>query len=92
MEALLRTTENGQEEVLTGLGWQVVVHGDSELAPDHIPIVDLADMYHKEIRRRKAVARAICDACANSGFLYAKNHGLPDDEIAMDFSEAKLFS
>jgi hypothetical protein len=91
MEGLLRTTDDGQEEIRTGLGWRKIVPKESQSAINQIPIIDLSDMYHEDINKRRVVAKAICNACINSGFFYASNHGLPDDEVATTFSDAKRF-
>ncbi|KAH8893578.1 oxidoreductase-like protein [Thozetella sp. PMI_491] len=90
METLRRTRPDGTEEIRTGLGWRAVALQDKDSLLE-IPIVDLADMYHEDINKRKVVAKAMCDACINFGFFYAKNHGLPDDEVARVFADAKRF-
>lgn len=86
-----RRRVNGQEQVRTGLGWRAVVPGNDDVSKDQLPIVDLSNMYHADIEKRRAVAEKICDACINFGFFYASNYGIPDHDISRIFSEAKRF-
>jgi isopenicillin N synthase-like dioxygenase len=91
MAQFWRRQVDGQEQVRTGLGWRAIVPGDGEPAIDQLPIVDLSDMYHEDIEKRRAVAERICDACINFGFFYASNNGVSELDISKVFSEAKRF-
>ncbi|KAL2842722.1 hypothetical protein BJY01DRAFT_248987 [Aspergillus pseudoustus] len=56
-----------------------------------IPVVDLSNMGSPSIEERKAVAKAICDACTKVGFFYIKNHGVPQELVDGAFVEARRF-
>ncbi|KEF60175.1 uncharacterized protein A1O9_05025 [Exophiala aquamarina CBS 119918] len=86
-----RRQVDGKEQVRTGLGWRAVVPGSNEPVKDQLPIVDLSDMCHQDIDKRRAVAKKICDACIEFGFFYASKYGIPDQDIFQIFSEAKRF-
>jgi len=54
----------------------------SELDPfEGIPIIDLQNVSSTDPDIRRALAEAIRDACMNVGFLYVKNHGIPEETI-----------
>lgn len=54
--------------------------------PSEIPIIDVADVYSEDVTKRKAVAEQVRAAAMNTGFFYAKNHGLSEDMIAHTYS------
>jgi len=58
---------------------------------DHIPVIDLATISSKDPADRKALADAIKNACINVGFLYVKNHGIPEEYAENALSSAKEF-
>ncbi|KAH8082436.1 hypothetical protein BXZ70DRAFT_1012288 [Cristinia sonorae] len=66
---------------------------NADTAFEHIPIIDLKDISSSDPASRKALADAVRDACINVGFLYVKNHGIPDTVINDALSASKrLFS
>ncbi|KAI0329030.1 Clavaminate synthase-like protein [Cubamyces sp. BRFM 1775] len=56
-----------------------------------IPIIDLKDIDNPNPEARKALGSAVKDACINVGFLYVKNHGIPEDKIERAYSASKDF-
>ncbi|KAI9029181.1 putative iron/ascorbate oxidoreductase [Hyaloraphidium curvatum] len=56
-----------------------------------IPIVDIAGLDSPDPDKRMAVAREIDRACRRVGFLYVKNHGVPEAAINAAFAASKLF-
>ncbi|KAI0072208.1 Clavaminate synthase-like protein [Panus rudis PR-1116 ss-1] len=64
---------------------------DAETNFSHIPIIDLQDITSSDPARRKALARAVRDACINVGFLYVKNHNIPETIIEDALSASKEF-
>lgn len=58
---------------------------------DSIPVIDIAGMYSPDPLERLAVARAVGEACRNVGFLYIRNHHIPDSQISEVFRVADAF-
>ncbi|KAK7689938.1 hypothetical protein QCA50_006578 [Cerrena zonata] len=56
-----------------------------------IPIIDLTDLSNSDPARRRALADTIRDACINVGFLYVKNHGIPESLIDGALNASKEF-
>jgi isopenicillin N synthase-like dioxygenase len=56
-----------------------------------IPLIDLADSFSSDIEKRKAVAWEIHKTCRDTGFFYAKNHGVPGAVTAGQLQLAKEF-
>ncbi|KAH9891881.1 Clavaminate synthase-like protein [Cubamyces lactineus] len=56
-----------------------------------IPIIDLKDLDSPRPEARKALGSAVKDACMNVGFLYVKNHGIPEETIQKAYSASKEF-
>ncbi|KAJ3011863.1 hypothetical protein NUW54_g2042 [Trametes sanguinea] len=52
---------------------------------------DLKDIDNRDPEVRKALAKAVRDACINVGFLYVKNHGIPEGTIENALSASKEF-
>ena len=49
---------------------------------DQIPLIDFQPFLAGKRGDRLAVARQVRDACETIGFLYLRNHGVPDSKIA----------
>ncbi|EXJ71524.1 uncharacterized protein A1O5_05332 [Cladophialophora psammophila CBS 110553] len=73
------------------------VTGPSQSDANDIPIVDLspftspslsADTSHEA---RLKAAQKLVRACRDVGFVYVKNHGVPEDELAKAFALSKRF-
>ncbi|KAI0060472.1 Clavaminate synthase-like protein [Artomyces pyxidatus] len=47
-----------------------------------IPIIDLKDIANPDPSVKRALANQVRDACINVGFLYVKNHGIPEQAIS----------
>ncbi|CEJ92916.1 hypothetical protein VHEMI08543 [[Torrubiella] hemipterigena] len=45
-----------------------------------IPVIDVADIFHPDESKRRAVADEVKTAAVNTGFFYIKNHGV-DEEV-----------
>ncbi|KAJ8487237.1 hypothetical protein ONZ51_g4303 [Trametes cubensis] len=56
-----------------------------------IPIIDLQDIDNPHAEAREALGRAVKDACIHVGFLYVKNHGIPEETIERAYSASKEF-
>ncbi|KAI0671179.1 Clavaminate synthase-like protein [Trametes maxima] len=46
-----------------------------------IPIIDLKNIDSRDSEIRRNLGKAVRDACINVGFLYVKNHGIPESTI-----------
>lgn len=58
---------------------------------DKIPIIDVGGMFSDDISERKKVGLLICEAAEKVGFMYFKNHHVPQETLDMIFNEAKRF-
>ncbi|EGN97900.1 hypothetical protein SERLA73DRAFT_74151 [Serpula lacrymans var. lacrymans S7.3] len=58
---------------------------------DRIPIVDLEGLSSTSPQVRSELAHQVRDACVNVGFLYVKNHGIPEDYIQNALDAMKRF-
>lgn len=56
-----------------------------------VPVLDLRDLRSTDPSVRQALAQEIADACGRVGFFYAKNHGIPEEEIDLIFRTAEDF-
>jgi isopenicillin N synthase-like dioxygenase len=56
-----------------------------------VPVIDLADIQSTDSEKYRALAQQVADACARVGFLYIKNHGIPEEEIAHIFKTSEDF-
>jgi isopenicillin N synthase-like dioxygenase len=56
-----------------------------------IPLIDLAPLQDGTERSRQKVAAEICDACERVGFLYVRNHGVPEQTGREIFSASAEF-
>ncbi|KAL4249350.1 iron/ascorbate-dependent oxidoreductase family protein [Abortiporus biennis] len=63
----------------------------ADTAFDHIPFIDLQEVDNPDPATRKALADAVRNACINVGFLYVKNHGIPEDTINKALEASKKF-
>jgi isopenicillin N synthase-like dioxygenase len=91
MSAVTRINAEGQQEVRTGLGWRKVLSACGSEAISGLPIIDISDMAHPDLERRKAVAKTIHDAAVSSGFFYIRNHSVPPEVTKTIFQESKRF-
>ncbi|KIP03983.1 hypothetical protein PHLGIDRAFT_213895 [Phlebiopsis gigantea 11061_1 CR5-6] len=64
---------------------------NAETAFSHIPIIDLSDIDSCDPVTRRALANSIRDVCINVGFLYVKNHGIPDNTVNSALAASKEF-
>ncbi|KAI0770719.1 Clavaminate synthase-like protein [Fomes fomentarius] len=66
---------------------------DAELgeAFKHIPIIDLKDVESTDPEVRKALGEKVRDVCINVGFLYVKNHGIPEETTNKALAASKDF-
>jgi isopenicillin N synthase-like dioxygenase len=58
---------------------------------DSVPIIDFVGMLGDDPAEKAKVAATLRDACANIGFFYITNHGIPQPLIASMFAEAERF-
>lgn len=82
------------ELIHTGVGWRKVATSEASAetkASFTIPVIDLSDLGHSDIERRRDVAAQIYEACANVGFFYISNHGVSEELTTTAFSEAARF-
>ncbi len=56
-----------------------------------IPLVDFAPFLHGSPSGKQAVADQVRDACETIGFLYLRNHGVPESSIAATLAAARRF-
>lgn len=59
----------------------------------NIPIIDLAAFLNQEstVEKRLKVAQDLVSACRHVGFVYIKNHGVPEDQLEQAFAISKKF-
>jgi isopenicillin N synthase-like dioxygenase len=62
-----------------------------KLAFSDVPVVDLAPAWSGDAGRRRALAEEIAEVCGRIGFMYIKNHGIADGDIAAIFQTAADF-
>lgn len=56
-----------------------------------IPVIDFLPFLNDEPEGKQAVAQAIYRACHEVGFMYLKNHGIPQAAIAQAFEQTQQF-
>ena len=56
-----------------------------------VPVVDLTNLRSSDEQARRALAQEVADACGRVGFFYARNHGIPEEEIDLIFRTAEDF-
>ncbi len=56
-----------------------------------IPVIDFSPFLSNEPDGKQAVAQAIYRACHEVGFMYLKNHGVPQGAIAQAFEQTQHF-
>ncbi len=54
-------------------------------------MIDFGAFLHGDPTAKKAVAEQIAEAFKSSGFLYLQNHGVPEDQVSLAFSESARF-
>ncbi|EXJ76946.1 hypothetical protein A1O3_10103 [Capronia epimyces CBS 606.96] len=91
MADIIRTRPDGHQEVRTGLGWRRVQSESEASSETTLPIIDLGDMAHPDINRRRELARTVCDAAIKCGFFYIRNHGVAATSVASILHETKRF-
>jgi len=62
-----------------------------KLAFTDVPEIDLAPVWSDDPAARRAVAEQIAEVCGRVGFMYIKNHGLSEGDIAGIFKTAEDF-
>ncbi|MBV8836172.1 MAG: isopenicillin N synthase family oxygenase [Alphaproteobacteria bacterium] len=60
-------------------------------APDRIPLIDFAPFLSGGTKERRAVARAVAEACESIGFLYLQNHGIAPATLDGMFEAARYY-
>jgi isopenicillin N synthase-like dioxygenase len=58
---------------------------------DTVPVIDFAGMLGDDPKAKAAVAARLRDACANVGFFYLANHGIPQTLVDAMFAECPRF-
>lgn len=56
-----------------------------------IPVIDFSPFVENDLVGKGQVAEAIYHACHNVGFLYLKNHGIPQASIDQAFAQSQQF-
>ncbi|KAH9932763.1 Clavaminate synthase-like protein [Epithele typhae] len=70
---------------------RVANDADSASAFQHIPIIDLRDIDSSDPDVRRALSDEVRNTCINVGFLYVKNHGIPEETIHQTFEAMKEY-
>lgn len=65
----------------------------TDLTHTSIPIIDLASFLKQDstAELRLETARELVSACRNVGFVYIKNHGIPQSQLEQAFAFSKAF-
>lgn len=58
---------------------------------DEIPVIDLAGFDGGSVKKRKAIADAVAQACSTVGFLYVEGHGLSEQLVEDTFDQTRRF-
>lgn len=61
------------------------------IAFHEIPIVDISPMFRADRAGRMAVAKELRRACSEVGFMYIKNHGVPEERMINARAQMKEF-
>ncbi|KAJ3558398.1 hypothetical protein NM688_g949 [Phlebia brevispora] len=69
----------------------IAVANEVEKGFNEIPIIDLSHIDDPDPAAKAALVASIRDACINVGFLYVKNHGIPQEVIDGALGAAKDF-
>jgi isopenicillin N synthase-like dioxygenase len=64
---------------------------DAQSDFDSVPVIDFGGMLSSDPAEKAKVAAALRDACANVGFFYIKNHGIPQTLVDSMFAQAERF-
>jgi isopenicillin N synthase-like dioxygenase len=64
---------------------------DFEAAARLIPVIDYGPCFAGVPSALEEVAARVAHACANVGFFYALNHGVPDELIDRAFAASRRF-
>ena len=56
-----------------------------------LPVIDMAPLFGRDARLRRDVAREIAGACRDTGFFYAKGHGISPELIAQLYAASQRF-
>lgn len=56
----------------------------------NIPVVSFAPFFSGSREDQHAVAQKVYDAFSTVGFIYLKDHGIPQDEVDAIFEEVSL--
>ncbi|ETI21322.1 hypothetical protein G647_07668 [Cladophialophora carrionii CBS 160.54] len=56
-----------------------------------MPLIDFGTFLHGDATAKKTTAEQISHAFKTSGFLYLQNHGIPEDQVKLAFSESADF-
>ncbi|MDP7545699.1 MAG: 2-oxoglutarate and iron-dependent oxygenase domain-containing protein [Alphaproteobacteria bacterium] len=64
---------------------------DMDAALASLPIIDLGPFFRGEDGALETLAAEMAAACANVGFFYITNHGVPEDLIEGAFAQSKRF-
>lgn len=57
----------------------------------NIPLIDFAPFLMDDLASQQQTAQAIFQACHEVGFLYLKNHGVPQSAIDQAFEQSRAF-
>ncbi|RPA95192.1 Clavaminate synthase-like protein [Choiromyces venosus 120613-1] len=56
-----------------------------------IPLIDFSLFLHGDEQEKEAVAKRIADGFKDAGFIYIKNHGIPQETVDRVFAESAAF-
>ena len=54
-----------------------------------IPVIDLAGWSTGKLEEKQRIAKELTEACRTVGFVYVRNHGVPEELLAEAFSWSK---
>ena len=60
-------------------------------APSSIPLIDFKVFVDGSEGDRQKIANNVCNACIHVGFLYIRNHGVPEELIERIFAQSNQF-
>lgn len=70
---------------------EILIGAKAKETFDEIPLIDIAGIFSDSFEERMRVAQEIAVVCKEVGFMYIKNHGVPQDLIDEMFEISRKY-